>query len=292
MCEARLPRARDPLWLYRRWWADVPTRLGPKTCRLYRRKVLDALADTCWHPLEVKNSKIDDYLGDLRPHYAGAVRSALADFFAFLVRRGYRADNPLEKAKVLTRIGRRRMRRALSMDELVQLIVAARCASSNPRYEGEKLAFGILLQYSLGTRPGEMLKLRPGDFSLNGRTSEVMIVDTKTGDDRLVPLGPLAREVLRELIRISPGDGRLIGIGTSHWHTKVRRAALLAGLDPAKCRPYALRHTFATHLREAGIHDRVIMELMGHRDVRALAIYTVPEASEQRQAVEQLGRWR
>lgn len=274
------------LALYRAWWADVPNRHSPETARTYRYLALRALADLRGDARRLGRADIERYLAGFRTRTANQMRSALVDLYGFLMRRGIVATNPL--ATIPTRRERRRrLRRALSEDELVRALVAAVWLGvGKRRFTGERIALLMLGAYYAGLRPGEIIHLTTDRVNL--ARAEIEVVDTKSGNDRVVPLCEPACRVYAELVR--DRVGLLSDVGRTQFWERVRRATAAAEIPTVKRRPYALRHSFASHLLERGVDQRTVSDLMGHEDLRSLWDYTIPDNDHRRAAVARLER--
>jgi integron integrase len=76
-------------------------------------------------------------------------------------------------------------------------------------------------------------------------------------------------------ISIDPrsGTSRRHHISTGAMHKAVRAAALLSGIDK-RITCHTFRHSFATHLLDAGYDIRTVQDLLGHKDLKTTMIYT------------------
>lgn len=156
----------------------------------------------------------------------------------------------------------------LDPEEVARLIGAAK--------PGRERAF-IQTAYACGLRLNEVLQLQVGDID-----STRMVIHVRRGKgmkERLVPLSPGLLEVLRAYWRqhrpavwLFPGliPGRPLTDGSvSRWfQTVVGRAGFRKRVT---C--HTLRHSFATHMLEAGVDLRTLQALLGHSHLRATLGY-------------------
>ena len=135
----------------------------------------------------------------------------------------------------------------------------------------------IKLLYGSGLRLSELLHLKVTDID-----SESMIIhikNSKGNKDRVVMLSKSLLEELRiYFIKHNPLDYLFEGQSGGMYSPKsvqviVKNASSKAGIKK-KVTPHTLRHSFATHLLEAGTDIRFIQQLLGHGSIKTTEIYT------------------
>jgi integrase/recombinase XerD len=136
----------------------------------------------------------------------------------------------------------------------------------------------LLIAYAAGLRVSELVALRLGDVD-----SERMVIHVRQGKgrkDRLVTLSPVLLEELRAYVRwVQPSEWLFPGQDPArHLHARTvqkacKRASEAADLGK-RVTVHTLRHSYATHLLEAGTDLRVVQTLLGHTCLRTTAIYT------------------
>ena len=125
----------------------------------------------------------------------------------------------------------------------------------------------LLVAYHLGLRLGEILNLTWNRVDLKRGFIHLRTQDTKTNEDRLVPMTPAISECLLELSKVrSLTTNRVIlfeGRPVKSIKTAFHTAAEKAGIEDFRF--HDLRHCAATNLRRAGIDTVTAMKIVGHK---------------------------
>jgi len=204
--------------------------------------------------------------------------STLRSFFKFLVRRGVTEDNPAET--ILTPKQEKTIPNYLPVDEMFRLLDSIH---SNSILDLRNRAIFETL-YSCGIRVSELVGLNTSDVDFG---QALIRVFGKGGKERIVPIGKKAlgaitnyRQKLKEKRKISSkldgplflnkNMGRLTARSVARILDKLVTACGL--LTPVS--PHTLRHTFATHMLDAGADLRVVQELLGHMSLSTTQKYT------------------
>lgn len=137
----------------------------------------------------------------------------------------------------------------------------------------------LMTAYAGGLRISEVVHLRPADID-----SQRMLIRVEQGKgrkDRFVMLSPQLLAILREYWRRTRPTGPWLFPGRSPERPLTRaavahacRRASEAAAMPKRVSAHTLRHSFATHLLEAGADIRTIQILLGHRSLQTTSRYT------------------
>lgn len=136
----------------------------------------------------------------------------------------------------------------------------------------------LMFAYAAGLRVSEATRVRVAD--IDSERMVIRVVLGKRKKDRYTVLSPLLLKMLRHYWwaarpqdYLFPGRGRSGHVSSSSVQRACLDAQEAAGLAK-EVTPHTLRHSFATHLLEAGTDLRVIQELLGHASPRTTALYT------------------
>jgi integrase/recombinase XerD len=164
---------------------------------------------------------------------------------------------------------RRQLPVILSADEVMQFLAAV---------PNLKHRTALMTAYAAGLRVSEVVRLRIADID-SGRML-IRVEQGKGGRDRYVMLSPQLLGMLRGYWRetrpahwLFPGhhESRPLDASVLQWACRTARTAAKLG-KPVTV--HTLRHSFATHLLEAGTDIRTIQVLLGHHDLSTTARYT------------------
>ena len=211
--------------------------------------------------------------------------AAARTFFRFLLREGSVAENPFSSLRGLRKA--KTLPKTLSVSDIDRFL-----AQPGKDYgDGTISEFSFLRDtavfetlYSTGCRVGEIASAKWKDANVPGGT---MIVTGKGSKDRLVILGSRAVAALSryrdKVSSVNPSllapdcslflSDRLLPLTARFVERRMKRYLAETGL-PEDISPHKLRHSFATHLLDAGADMRSVQEMLGHASLSTTQIYT------------------
>lgn len=206
------------------------------------------------------------------------ILSGVRSFYHFLVLQEELKESPadfLEPPKT-----GRKLPVVLSPEEIDCMIAAI----DRSKPEGERNVAMLETLYSCGLRVSELVGLKLTDL----HTEEAYLrVIGKGNKERLVPIGPRAlkhigiyRDEIRKHLPIRPDSRDIVflnrrgsKLSRQQVFLLIRALAVKSGINK-KISPHTFRHSFATHLVEAGADLRAVQEMLGHESITTTEIYT------------------
>ncbi len=260
---------------------------SPLTIKSYREDLLQLEefleSAGCRSPADAGSPVLRRFAAGL--HAAGYAPSTVArklaslrSFYAFGQREGWVRANPAKPLRSPRRP--RKLPKFLTGDEIARLLAAPQAAAAG----GLRDRAILELMYSSGVRVRELVNLDDADLDLRNATVRVR---GKGRRERLGVVGSHARTAIRAWLAARPHRagqvaGRSQPLFTNKFGNRlsVRGVARLldkhlatAGLS-GRASPHTLRHSFATHLLDAGADIRSVQELLGHKSLVTTQIYT------------------
>ena len=215
---------------------------------------------------------------------------ALRTFYRFLVRHGAVATSPIKNLS-LPKLGKR-LPKFLTPQQMADLLAAPlKLLPAQGGHDSAHTAAVFACRrdvavletiYSCGLRISEVCGLAAQDIDWNER---VVRVRGKGKKERLGPIGEPALEAIKNYWSLLPqapaggspvflaGAKKRTPVSPRHLQLRLKKYLAVAGLDP-HLTPHKLRHSYATHLLDAGANLRSVQELLGHAHLVTTQVYT------------------
>lgn len=221
--------------------------------------------------------------GGIVERSVGRKLSSLKTFWRFLRREGLAKQDPCTKVSIPR--SAKRLPKSLPQEPLQQLLEAMRRGAEEetvPGFSNFRDRCTMELLYGCGLRRAELIGLRYADIDWsNGQ----LRIRGKGSKERLVPFGRTLSETMasywaarKKLVEPSPeGAFLLTDKGKPlypSWVYRMVRRCVTSISAAAGLGPHALRHSFATHLADAGADLNAIKALLGHSSLASTQVYT------------------
>ncbi|MEI6037479.1 MAG: tyrosine recombinase [Planctomycetota bacterium] len=259
---------------------------SPLTLKSYREDLLQLqeflVSAACFMPGEASSTILRRFAGGL--HAAGYAASTVArklastrSFYTFGQREGWVIANPAKPLRSPKRA--RKLPKFLTGDEISRLLAAPQSAAVG----GLRDRAILELMYSSGVRVQELVTLNDADLDSRGGTIRVR---GKGRRERMGIVGSHAHNAIREWLAVRPRQAMAQNgsqpLFTNRFGNRLSVRGIgrllekhLATADLSRrASPHTLRHSFATHLLDAGADIRSVQELLGHKSLVTTQIYT------------------
>lgn len=204
--------------------------------------------------------------------------SSIRSFCRYLIKHGIIQENPVDL--ILTPKQEKTIPVYLPVDDIFRLLDSIK--TDTLAGLRNRAIFEVL--YSCGIRVSELTGLNVYDVDF---TARVVRVIGKGDKERIVPIGRKAldaieayRQRLQKETGILAAENAPLFLNKNKGRLTARSIARILEKTARECgiltpvSPHALRHTFATHMLDAGADLRVVQELLGHKSLSTTQKYT------------------
>ena len=272
--------------MFRRYeyYLKIECAMSPNTVASYISDLTAFFSAVGKEPKDVVPEDIISYFAEttaLSKRSQARVLSSLHSFYKWMLMEGEMTDNPSDAIEA-PKLGKY-LPAVLSVEEVERLIAAVDLDSAFGKRDRAMLE----TLYGLGLRVSELISLRISSIW----TEQGFVSVIGKGDkQRLVPLGGMARDAIRDYLEVrGPAADRessdilfLNRFGRALTRIAVfkmiKAYAVKAGISK-EISPHTLRHSFATHLIENGADLRAVQEMLGHESILTTEIYTHIDSS-------------
>lgn len=246
------------------------------------QKFLSWIENKDKHVLNVSLEDLETFIGEsskgLKSRTIARQISAIRQFYKFLQAEEYIQENPAELLE-LPKL-EKYLPEVLSVDEINKIIEAIDASLD----EGFRNKVIIEVLYATGMRVSELISLKLSDIYFE----EALIKVTGKGNkQRFIPIHQNALHLLNIYINEIRSkfydekrsknyvflNRRGTPLSRVMVFTFIKKYAEAAGIQK-KISPHTFRHSFATHLVEAGADLRAVQDLLGHESILTTEIYT------------------
>jgi integrase/recombinase XerD len=232
--------------------------------------------------LKIKTKDVEQFLSylfkqKLSPLSILRCFSGIKGYYNFLLLENLVKKNPIQEVE-LPKVSHK-LPEVLTQEEIIKIVETP----DETKVTGIRDKAILEVLYGAGLRVSELINLKLNDIFLK---EELVRVMGKGGKLRYAPIGKYGVEAVeRYLLHSRPlleGKKKSTFLFLNHRGGKLSRMAIwnivsyytkLAGIS-RKVTPHTFRHSFATHLLEAGCDLRALQEMLGHSSIMTTEIYT------------------